>query len=107
MLTYKVTKCRHGRCACKTMGWMETPWKVTRYGATYNAKIVSRWPGQGLALEAALELAGLAEPTGPVLTGFSIDGALGRVSLGVIERLAVKGQPTPISGDATRLAASC
>ena len=59
MIRYRVKKCRPGRCICSTAGY---PWRVERLSGRKQRSIVSTWPGQAAALEAALELAGLARP---------------------------------------------
>lgn len=61
MITYRVRKCRHARCMCHITG---EPWRVVaidRHGFDWP-RTVSSWPGHSLALDAALELAGLAKP---------------------------------------------
>lgn len=59
-MKYEVKKCRHGRCLC----WIDPraknrPWRVQRRRGL-EVTIMSYWAGQAAALEAALELAGLA-----------------------------------------------
>ena len=58
MIRYRVKKCRPGRCICSTNG---RPWRVERIRGLERS-IMSSWPGQAAALDAALELAGLARP---------------------------------------------
>lgn len=63
MITYSVSKCRHWeRCLCHLT---KEPWRVVQIDPAKGAKVASRWPGHGMALDAALEYAGLVKTVGP------------------------------------------
>lgn len=51
MADVKVTKCKHGRCMCHLT---DKPWRVKDHHGPGRPGIVSMWPSQAEALEAAL-----------------------------------------------------